>query len=639
MASYEQAVDALRQRAKVAKAKRDKVEMARVRREFERLKEARGGPSYAGGLLRSALGQGLGMGFGDEIEAYALSKLHGTDYEAELQHARDLQDRWASENPVSNIASQIGGGMVPGIGIAKGVGMAAKGASRLKQLMGAGAAEGAVLGAGTAEGGPEDRLKGAAIGAGIGLGGGAVARGAERMLSGRAQRLAANKLETALRDAGYQGTPSDVAYMARRAVEDLGADAILADVDAATRRLMGSAVRATRSPENVESFIRQRQRAASGRVSEQVAQVSGVRESALQARDRMAGARRQQAQTDYGRIRGEAVNATPGMRQALTFPEGQRAAQSALDTMRMEYNDAALSLDDAIHGLDFWDKWQQAMRSQVDAAAAGADRYRASLIGDMRQRVLAELDAQPGVSGRMGADYATARANYRTASKIEEGVDAGEKFLKMTPEELQREMSGMTAQERQALVIGAIDKLQRQVMMSPDSANVARNLVKSMALRQKFEILLGPQQADDLLNRMAAEMEKNLTDTALIHGSPTASRMAADQGNAEAGMDAALGSLLAGEPVGAARAAAGAVARNMMPKGMAPSTADELLKILGETDPARLEQLIEAALRGMPIDERIMPALMGGAGAALAPAARPETGYDPYRMVIEITPP
>jgi hypothetical protein len=200
-------------------------------------------------------------------------------------------------------------------------------------------------------------------------------------------------------------------------------------------------------------------------------------------------------------------------------------------------------------------------------------------------------------------------------------------------------MSGMTAQERQALVIGAIDKLQRQVMMSPDSANVARNLVKSMALRQKFEILLGPQQADDLLNRMAAEMEKNLTDTALIHGSPTASRMAADQGNAEAGMDAALGSLLAGEPVGAARAAAGAVARNMMPKGMAPSTADELLKILGETDPARLEQLIEAALRGMPIDERIMPALMGGAGAALAPAARPETGYDPYRMVIEITPP
>jgi hypothetical protein len=637
VSAYEETLGQLVQAMKVAKAKGDKVAQAKLRRQYEQLKEAKSGPSYLGGLARSVLGQGLGLGFGDEAEAWALSKLHGTDYQTELQHARAQQQKWSEENPVADFAGQVAGGLVPGIGVARGVGMAAKGVGRLGQLMGAGGLEGAVIGAGTAEEG--GRLEGALTGAAIGTAAGAAGRGIERWMGGRAQRLAASKLERALADAGYQGTPSDIAFMARRAVEDMGSDTILADTDAALRRLLGSAARATRSPGEIEDFVKSRQRASTGRIGQQIEQVTGVRESPLQARDRLAQMRRGQATADYGRVSGEAVQVSPAMRQALAYPEGQRAANDALDRMRMEYSNPNLTLDDAMNGLDFWDGWQKAMRSQSDSAARTGDNYRAGLLGDLRRRVVDELDMQPGVSGRMGTDYAQARRNFAVATRVEEAVDTGDLFLRMTPEELQRELVNMTSQERQALVLGAIGKVQRDLTMSPDGANKARNIVKSSAMRQKLEILLGPQKAEDLIVRMDDEIEKVTTDYMLTGGSHTGRLAAADAGNIEEGVGAALPALMSGDVGGATRAALGSVARNVMPRQMTPGTADELLKVLGETDPARLEQMIEAALRGMPADERLVPGALSGLGAALAPNPEAEMGYDPYRMRIEITPP
>jgi hypothetical protein len=200
-------------------------------------------------------------------------------------------------------------------------------------------------------------------------------------------------------------------------------------------------------------------------------------------------------------------------------------------------------------------------------------------------------------------------------------------------------MASMSSEERRALVIGAIGRIQEAMIMSPDGANKARNIVKSSALRQKLEILLGPQQADELISRMDDEIEKVATDYAVTGGSPTAGRLADDTSNMEAGFDASLGSLLAGDIPGAARAAAGGVVRNIMPTQMSSGTADDLLKMMGETDPARMEQMIEAALRGMPTDERLVPGMVGGLGAGLAPNPEPDMGYDPYQMRIVITPP
>ena len=120
-------------------------------------------------------GQGLTLGFGDEIEAGLMSAfpidrmfdwrgdkdVKFGDYKGNLELVRQRNAAQREAAPKSFLAGEVGSGVATG-----GVGLARTAGGRLAGS----AAFGGAYGAGKAEGGIKDRLKGAALGGAIGLG-------------------------------------------------------------------------------------------------------------------------------------------------------------------------------------------------------------------------------------------------------------------------------------------------------------------------------------------------------------------------------------------------------------------------------------------------------------------------------------
>ena len=120
--------------------------------------------SYTQGLMKSAIGQGLMFGYGDEARAKVQSLIKGTKYEDEVKKEREQLASFRESNPISAYGSEIAGAVLPSV--------ATGGASLLARagIKGAGkvgALQGAVYGSGVGED-AESRLKGAVGGAVIG---------------------------------------------------------------------------------------------------------------------------------------------------------------------------------------------------------------------------------------------------------------------------------------------------------------------------------------------------------------------------------------------------------------------------------------------------------------------------------------
>lgn len=135
------------------------------------------GEKLVGGA-RALVGQGFGLGWGDEVEAGLRAPFSDRNYKEIRDEIRGEQARFASEYPKTNLALEIGGGALPAVGslIASGGASAPALAPALGARMARGAAvgmgTGAVSGAGMA---PEleDVPRGAGVGATIGAVGGA----------------------------------------------------------------------------------------------------------------------------------------------------------------------------------------------------------------------------------------------------------------------------------------------------------------------------------------------------------------------------------------------------------------------------------------------------------------------------------
>lgn len=119
--------------------------------------------------IRAAL-QGASMGFSDEAEALARSVMGGSSYDTELAQSRGKLEQYRKNYPLESLAAELAGGV--GMGIATG-GLGAGGsAATLGRMAAQGAAQGALTGFGSAEGGIGNRLTGAAVG---GVGGAVLA--------------------------------------------------------------------------------------------------------------------------------------------------------------------------------------------------------------------------------------------------------------------------------------------------------------------------------------------------------------------------------------------------------------------------------------------------------------------------------
>jgi len=156
---------------------------------------------------RFALGQGLALGFGDEIEAGVKSAFTDESYGDAVNRIRGEMDDYRKDNAGKALAMEIGGGLLTG-GVGAGraaAGAAARGAmGAIKSGALTGAGIGGVAGFGSGRDTLENRLTNAAIGAGAGG-----VLGAALPAAGGAIKSGVNRLRAAtdtLSDAGVQRT-------------------------------------------------------------------------------------------------------------------------------------------------------------------------------------------------------------------------------------------------------------------------------------------------------------------------------------------------------------------------------------------------------------------------------------------------
>jgi len=179
-----------------------------------------------------SMGQGLTLGFADELEARAVSLASGRPYEEVLDEVREKLSRYKEAYPMSSLGYEAGGAMAPtaiSLLLSPFTGGTSTAATlpTWARVLGIGAAEGAAYGFGTGEGGFGERMDSAGKGAVTGGIGGVVGGKAADFTFGALKNLA----DASRRVVGRRG-PSVVENEIQRLVQQTGktADEVLEDL-------------------------------------------------------------------------------------------------------------------------------------------------------------------------------------------------------------------------------------------------------------------------------------------------------------------------------------------------------------------------------------------------------------------------
>ena len=173
---------------------------------------------------RQALGQGLALGFGDEIEAGVRSLGSDDSYEEIRDRLRAKNKAYRTENPKEALGLELGGSMLTGVGGLTRFGLAKGAKTGIGTVMGTNAGLGGAYGLGTSE---SDTLAGQAgdvgVGATIGGVGAGAMQGIGRLLkpvvSDYSKKLAQKAVA---RDSGYITKGQAVGGVSGKIEEALG---------------------------------------------------------------------------------------------------------------------------------------------------------------------------------------------------------------------------------------------------------------------------------------------------------------------------------------------------------------------------------------------------------------------------------
>lgn len=262
-------------------------------------------------VLRFGLGQGLALGFGDEIEAGARSLFSDRSYSDIRDEIRGDLDAYREDNPGKALAMELGGGLLTGgAGLARaGVGAGVRGA--VKQAAKVGAATGGVAGFGTGEGSATDQAISTATGAGLGAGLGAalpaagtaaknffvdpIMRSTGLMSKKATDKAADMKILQAMEEEG--ATPASVQQQLDNSVDGT----MLADVtgEAGRGTARGATVASGKARTIAEDALDTRQADAGFAMADDLAASVGANKSATEALDEIVTRQKTNAADTY----------------------------------------------------------------------------------------------------------------------------------------------------------------------------------------------------------------------------------------------------------------------------------------------------------------------------------------------------
>ncbi len=207
-----------------------------------------------------------------------------------------------------------------------------------------------------------------------------------------------------------------------------------------------------------------------------------------------------------------------------------------------------------------------------------------------RDGFVAELD-------KLNPRYAPAREAWSGPSQSHAAIRNGGEFLNADVEEIQREMKGMTAADRDFYRIGAARALQDKAKSAADNADLSKRLFGNQTVREQIEAVFGKGSADKFGAAMGHEGTMAKTKQFVLGGSNTANKFADAEDSHHVLAQEALHGGMAGGPKGAVIAPAiGAMKRgiNNLFSGIHPEVANRLADALtasGEKGAAQFEKL------------------------------------------------
>lgn len=593
------------------------------------------------GAARAVVGQGLGMGWGDEAEAWLRTKAGEGTYEQNLAKIRKEYGQYSKDNPYTSGALEFAGGVAPGVAAMLVPGGQAAGAAQIQRstlgalarMAAAGGVTGAISGAGAAEEGQRGSgavtggLVGTALGAAVPVGMRA-AGGAGKWLRERVaptehlvSQRAAEKMSGAMREGDL--TPQDIT---RVMGEDraLAVPSVVANVNPALAELAEAVAQRTGSgARKVEKTLTE--------------QKTGARERAYQhtAKNLKPG----EFYDDLAKIQEDLrTKATPFYEKAyqhgevtdpevlkfMELPQFKEGAKKAEQLLAAEGRTVDMSkptvevLDQVKRGLD------SLIEGQTDAVT-GKTTSLGRIYTQKKNEFLKALDtAVP--------EYGQARGVYKGDAELADAMRKGiNDFGKLDHEQVIKMVAGMSGAEKEAFRTGVARDLYSKIMNPSGNFNAAQRIIGSPEMKAKLQPLFdNPAQYDLFKAAMEREAQLFHQSNKILGGSPTGKRtqmreeLESGQGMGEAVANAVTGgfwSSLTGLAAGAVRSGK-----------MTEKTSAKLADMLMSKDPHEVAAVVKmledyqakAAPKALRNSAAEAGAVTGTASSIFPPPAAPE---------------
>jgi hypothetical protein len=585
---------------------------------------------------RALLGQGLGMGWGDEAEAWLRSKLPGgkTYREEKTKIDKDYAQYSRKHNVLAPVAEFTGGVLptvaaVVGTGFTGGAGApaaAATGARTLGALSrlaanpyvrGAvtGAVTGGISGAGSAKEG--ERVQGGTTGAIIGAGTGTAlpvvlrtGRAGSQWLrsrlassDGAVDSQAAQKVNRALQQQNM--TPEQAAI---KVAEDkaMGVPSTLANTGKRTVALTEVlAQRPGTAPEIVENALEGQRLGARERTYGQVRQAISPGDF-YGEETKLVEQLRRQADTLYDKAYEFGAVNDGRIQDVLQHPRFQGFYNKAREIADTEAMSARLRGEDPskfqlaeIYTVDpngvatltkvpdvrTLDYIKRGIDATIDAGfrGQGMSTAEANALKDLRKVFVNTIDE---ATGGVDSPYFKARQVYSGDMEVLDAMRKGmDDFNKLDHEEIIKLVKDMTPTEKEAFRTGAVRNIYGRIMSPSQNINAAQRVIGAPEMQAKLQPLFDSPEKFNLF-KAALERESQLFQQSnqILGNSATFRRQAANAEFNENDAGAFVGDMISGG--GFYNSITNAAARLARSAQMSDEVAGKTAKLLMSSDPA-----------------------------------------------------
>lgn len=596
-----------------------------------------------------AAGQGLSFGFADEAQSALAAGIASTQpdikykdaYNDAMQIFKQKREQSAKDYPAAYYPAEIAGALATGGAAADNIGGATLAKSfatnPIKTAAGVGALSGGIYGAGTGDGGVEERLKSAGISGGIGA------------LAGPAGSYVASKIPGIVSKLLPTGT--EVADNTGRSLQDLVTEAeskslvakgdMSSDSTAANKivdkikadfpdnypevidawksgnqplaqlygnRLTTLAKGAAQYPSGkaqADAYFNTEIASAPDRIKDAIKQnVSGVENYHTTVDDLLKAGKAQAAPAYQAAFSGAKGINDPRINEFLQQPELQAGMSKGLKIQRLEsvaegrpfnpqdyaitgFNEAGdpviggvpnmRTLDAGKRGLD------SMIQEQTDPVTGRVTELGRALI-KTKSSYVDELK-------RVNPDYANALNTAGDYYKVDNALKSGKDFMNTDSEVIGKTLSNMSPQEKTAYKIGVGKQLRDVIDNKYDGSNPYNKIMGSREAQKRLMTILNPTEYQNLESSLKSENRLYKMRNEVLGGSPTASKAIA-AGEMGASGQEALSSLATGD----VRGLGIGVIKNVVSKafnGLNDKTADSVSRLLYETDPTQKVLMME----------------------------------------------